>query len=185
VITGAIKSQIDRIWDSFWSGGISNPLEVIEQITYLLFIRRLEDLRTLEENKANRLKQRMVRRIFPEGKDAKGRSYEDYRWSRFKHFAPADMFSVVAEHAFPYLRTDLALQLGNGDSNQLEFVNLIVDHLTERGVMEPARLYESPFTDLTPHAPCSESARETSGSAIRLKQRSAVQVLTGTRHARY
>jgi hypothetical protein len=48
MITGDIKSQIDRIWDSFWSGGISNPLEVIEQITYLLFIRRLDDLYTLE-----------------------------------------------------------------------------------------------------------------------------------------
>ncbi len=88
MITGDIKNQIDRIWDSFWSGGISNPLEVIEQITYLLFIRRLDDLHTLEENKANRLKQPMERRIFPEGKDAKGRSYEDYRWSRFKHVAP-------------------------------------------------------------------------------------------------
>jgi hypothetical protein len=36
VITGTLKSQIDRVWDSFWSGGISNPVEVIEQITYLL-----------------------------------------------------------------------------------------------------------------------------------------------------
>ncbi|CBE68945.1 N-6 DNA methylase (fragment) [Candidatus Methylomirabilis oxygeniifera] len=43
MITGDIKSQIDRTWDAFWSGGISNPLEVIEQITYLLFIRRLDD----------------------------------------------------------------------------------------------------------------------------------------------
>src|SRR5215813_6442916 len=65
MITGDIKNQIDRIWDSFWSGGISNPLEVIEQITYLLFIRRLDDLHTLEENKANRLKKPMERRIFP------------------------------------------------------------------------------------------------------------------------
>jgi len=56
VITGAIRSQIDRIWDAFWSGGISNPLEVIEQITYLLFLKRLDDLQTLEENKASRLK---------------------------------------------------------------------------------------------------------------------------------
>jgi type I restriction enzyme M protein len=56
MITGAIKNQIDRIWDSFWSGGISNPLEVIEQITYLLFIRRLDDLHMLEENKSARLK---------------------------------------------------------------------------------------------------------------------------------
>ena len=44
MITGAIKSQVDQIWNAFWSGGISNPLEVIEQITYLLFIRRLDDL---------------------------------------------------------------------------------------------------------------------------------------------
>ena len=40
MITGELKSKIDRIWDSFWSGGISNPLEVIEQLTYLLFIRQ-------------------------------------------------------------------------------------------------------------------------------------------------
>jgi len=73
MLTGEIRSQIDRIWDSFWSGGISNPLEVIEQITYLLFLRRLDDLHTLEENKANRLKRPMERRVFPEGKDAKGR----------------------------------------------------------------------------------------------------------------
>ena len=44
MITGELKSKIDRVWDAFWSGGISNPLEVIEQITYLLFIRRLDDI---------------------------------------------------------------------------------------------------------------------------------------------
>ena len=113
MITGDIKNQIDRIWDSFWSGGISNPLEVIEQITYLLFIRRLDDLHTLEENKANRLKKPMERRVFPEGADSRGRAHEDLRWSRFKHFAPAEMFTVVGEHVFPFLRTDLARQLGN------------------------------------------------------------------------
>src|SRR5947199_10529148 len=112
MITGELKSKIDRIWDSFWSGGISNPLEVIEQITYLLFIRRLDDLHTLEENKANRVKKPMERRVFPKGSDAKGRAYEDSRWSRFKHFAPSEMFTVVGEHLFPFLRTDLARQLG-------------------------------------------------------------------------
>ncbi len=52
MITGELKSKVDRVWDAFWSGGISNPLEVIEQITYLLFIRRLDDLQTLAERKA-------------------------------------------------------------------------------------------------------------------------------------
>jgi type I restriction-modification system DNA methylase subunit len=111
MISGEIKSQIDRIWDAFWSGGISNPLEVIEQITYLLFLRRLDDLHTLEENKANRLKRPMERRIFPEGEDIKERSYDDLRWSRFKHFAAPEMFVVVNDHVFPFLRN-----LGGDDS---------------------------------------------------------------------
>ena len=105
MLTGDIRNQIDRIWDAFWSGGISNPLEVIEQITYLLFLRRLDDLHTLEVNKAARLKKPLEQRVFPAGKDAKKRSFEDYRWSRFKHFAPADMFTLVSEHVFPWLRT--------------------------------------------------------------------------------
>lgn len=72
MLTGELRSQVNSIWDSFWSGGISNPLEVMEQITYLLFIRRLDDAHTLEESKALILKQPMKKRIFPEGKDAKG-----------------------------------------------------------------------------------------------------------------
>jgi hypothetical protein len=75
------------IWNSFWSGGISNPLEVMEQITYLLFLRRLDELHTLEENKSQRLGKPMERRIYPEGKDDKKRDYNDLRWSRFKNFA--------------------------------------------------------------------------------------------------
>ena len=112
MITGDIKNQIDRIWDSFWSGGISNPLEVIEQITYLLFIRRLDDLHTLEENKSSRLKKPMERRVFPEGNDSGHRPYDDFRWSRFKHFTPVEMFTVIGEHLFPFLRADLPRQLG-------------------------------------------------------------------------
>jgi type I restriction enzyme M protein len=112
MLTGALKSKVDRIWDAFWSGGISNPLEVMEQLTYLLFIKRLDELHTLEENRASRLGEPMARVIFPEGSDGLGhsgheggRSYADLRWSRFKHFAPAEMQEVVGEHVFPFLRT--------------------------------------------------------------------------------
>lgn len=104
MLTGDIRNKIDQIWDAFWSGGISNPLEVIEQITYLLFIRRLDDLHTLEENKANRTKKPIERRVFPEGKDNRDRSYDDFRWSRFKHFEAKEMFIVISEHVFPFLR---------------------------------------------------------------------------------
>ena len=105
MLTGEIRNQIDRIWDAFWSGGISNPLEVIEQITYLLFLRRLDDLQTLEENKAKRLGRPIERHVFPAGNDPKGHPYEHFRWSRFKHFEPRDMYAVVSEHVFPFLRS--------------------------------------------------------------------------------
>ena len=103
MLTGELRGQVDRIWDAFWSGGISNPIQVIEQITYLLFLRRLDDLHTLEENKATTLKQPIEKPIFPEGMD-RGRSYQDLRWSRFKNMAPAEMYEVVSDHAFPFLR---------------------------------------------------------------------------------
>lgn len=105
MLTGEIRNQIDGIWNDFWAGGIANPLSVIEQITYLLFIKRLDDLHTLEERKAQRLNIEMERRIFPEGEDERGRPYEDLRWSRFKNFEPREMMTVVDEHVFPFLRT--------------------------------------------------------------------------------
>jgi type I restriction enzyme M protein len=104
MLTGELRSQINGIWNAFWSGGISNPLEVIEQITYLLFLRRLDDLHTLEERKSVTLKKPIERRVFPKGKDEKGRSYEDFRWSRFKNLSPDNMYRVVADHVFPFLR---------------------------------------------------------------------------------
>lgn len=105
MLTGEIRGQVDAIWNSFWTGGISNPLEVMEQITYLLFIRRLDEMHTLEERKAARLNRPLERRIFPEGQDSRNRPFEDLRWSRFKHMAPAEMFEVVGDHVFPFLRS--------------------------------------------------------------------------------
>lgn len=104
MLTGDIRNQVDQIWNAFWSGGVSNPLSVIEQITYLLFIKRLDDLHTLEENKAANLGIAMERRIFPEGNDEQGRPYSDLRWSRFKNFEAREMMDVVAERVFPFLR---------------------------------------------------------------------------------
>src|SRR6202140_5467830 len=105
MLTGEIRSQIDRVWDAFWSGGISNPLEVIEQITYLLFLKRLDEQEIAEELKANREKKPMQKRFFPEGKDSKKRSFQDSRWNRLKNTDPRDMYAVVSEHVLPWLRT--------------------------------------------------------------------------------
>ena len=105
MLTGEIRNQVDQIWNAFWSGGVSNPLSVIEQITYLLFIKRLDELHTLEESKAETLGIPIERRIFPEGADDAGRPYADMRWSRFKNFEPRDMMTVIDEHVFPFLRS--------------------------------------------------------------------------------
>lgn len=53
MITGELRNKIDRIWETFWTGGITNPLDVIEQFTYLLFIKQLDDVETTKENEAN------------------------------------------------------------------------------------------------------------------------------------
>ncbi|KAB1662154.1 SAM-dependent DNA methyltransferase [Pseudoclavibacter chungangensis] len=96
MITGDVKNKIDRVWDAFWSGGISNPLEVIEQITYLLFLRRLDDLQTLAERKA-RVTGRLEGAVFtPEE--------APLRWSELKNLGPDLMFETMSSAVFPFLR---------------------------------------------------------------------------------
>jgi type I restriction enzyme M protein len=92
-----LKSKVDRVWDAFWSGGISNPLEVIEQITYLLFLRQLDDRQTRAENKARRTGQPLDQRIFAVDEQL-------LRWSRLRELAPDDMFERFADQVFPFLR---------------------------------------------------------------------------------
>lgn len=104
MLTGPIRNQIDQIWNAFWSGGVSNPLSVIEQLTFLMFIKRLDDLHTVEESKAEMLGTPMERRIFPEGADPKGEPYDNLRWSRFRNFEAREMMRIVDEHVFPFLR---------------------------------------------------------------------------------
>lgn len=108
MLVGEIRSQIDSIWNDFWSGGVSNPLSVIEQITYLLFVKRLDELQSVEELKANTLKTPLERRIFPQGADPRGEPYENLRWSRFRDKEPREMFRIVEEHVFPFIRERVA-----------------------------------------------------------------------------
>ncbi|SBM42408.1 N-6 DNA methylase [Propionibacterium freudenreichii] len=98
VITGDLKNKIDRVWDAFWSGGISNPMEVIEQITYLLFIRRLDELQTLAESKARITGEAIENAPFQPGQDF-------MRWSQFKQVDPEQMFDQVSDQVFPFLKT--------------------------------------------------------------------------------
>lgn len=98
MITGEIKNKVDQLWNTFWSGGISNPLSVIEQITYLLFAKRLDEIHTLREAQSNALGGPIETPIF-EG------SQEHLRWSRFKDFDPARKFAVFKDEVFPFIKT--------------------------------------------------------------------------------
>ncbi len=102
MITGELKSKIDRIWDAFWSGGISNPLEVIEQITYLLFIRRLDDLQTLAE------KQGQPHRQADREPDLPARAGRPALVAASRTSSPDVMFKIVGEQVFPFLRDSSA-----------------------------------------------------------------------------
>ena len=110
MVMGELKRQIDAVWNDFWSGGISNPLEVMEQLTYLLFIKALDEQQTLAENKANRTGQPIEDDIFPDGREfrpegrAEGRPYGDLRWSRFKNRPAAETFDIVENYVFPFLQ---------------------------------------------------------------------------------
>lgn len=125
MITGEIKSKVDRIWDTMWSGGISNPLSVIEQLTYLLFIKRLDELQTLEERKAARTGQPIEEPIF-------GPSEDRLRWSRFKETAPEQMFATVRDEVFPFIKT-----LGNRGEADGEGGSTYTHHMRDALFMMP------------------------------------------------
>lgn len=97
MITGELRNKIDRIWEIFWTGGITNPLDVIEQFTYLLFIKQLDDVETTKENEANFLGVE-YETMFP------GES-QRYRWSKFKNLGSADeMYELVSNKVFPFIK---------------------------------------------------------------------------------
>lgn len=97
MITGELKSKVGRVWDAFWSGGIANPLEVMEQITYLLFIKRLDELQTVKDRRANATGT-------PDPDPFFDADQQDLRWQNFKVRDPEIMYGLVAEGVFPYLR---------------------------------------------------------------------------------
>ena len=90
MITGALKSQVDKIWETFWTGGISNPLTVIEQFTFLLFLRRLDENQQGAERKARALDE-PVKNPFYTAKQ------QHFRWHQFMEKDPQTMFELFTK----------------------------------------------------------------------------------------
>ncbi|MBI5392282.1 SAM-dependent DNA methyltransferase [Candidatus Woesearchaeota archaeon] len=90
-----LKGKISKLWDKFWAGGLANPLTAIEQISYLIFMKRLEDLDNLEVKRSEARKEKYIS-VF-EGN-------EDCRWSHWKHFNADEMIVHVRDKVFPFLK---------------------------------------------------------------------------------
>ena len=97
MLVGEERNKVDQVWNTFWTGGLTNPLLVIEQFTYLLFIKQLDDMETENEANAALLGYSYENRIF-------GPEQQNYRWSRFKNMAPAVQFKLMQEEIFPFIK---------------------------------------------------------------------------------
>lgn len=98
MITGTIKNKVDKIWTDIWAGGITNPLTVIEQLTYLMFIRSLDE-KELETEEFESMTGQTLEKIFPPS--AVGQSM---RWSKFKDLDPRDIYDIMNQRIFPAIK---------------------------------------------------------------------------------
>lgn len=100
MITGELRNKIDGIWDIFWSSGMTNPLSVIEQITYLMFIKILDDNELRKEANAAAFDMPVLDPTFDD-------AHQNCRWSNFKHYEAESMFKNMTECVFPFIKEEL------------------------------------------------------------------------------
>lgn len=100
MITGSLKNQVDRVWDTFWSGGISNPMDVIEQFTYLLFIRQLDE----QQNQVDQKKTLGI--LVHDEENIFSTDEQDLRWKNLMQIGdPEQLHTIMATRVFPFFKT--------------------------------------------------------------------------------
>lgn len=101
MITGVIKNKVDKIWTDIWAGGITNPITVIEQLTYLMFIHDL-DVKELETEQLENLTRTKMEKIFPQTLAGQA-----LRWHNFKDKNAAEIFATLKDRVFPFIKNEL------------------------------------------------------------------------------
>ena len=115
MITGELKSKVDSIWDTIWTGGITSPITVLEQITYLMFMKLLDDNQLKAEAGANALGIKLKTKVFGDGVCVISENprvetdYNNLRWHVFHNFEPGAMLSTIQTYVFPFIK-----QIGEG-----------------------------------------------------------------------
>lgn len=123
MITGEIKNKIDQIWDTFFVAGITNPITVLEQMTYIFFMKLLDDKQIQEEENARDWGSEVLNPTFLDGQlwvnpeavseeEKKGVPYENLRWHVFKNFGSDNMFKIVRESVFEFIK-----HIGTGEES--------------------------------------------------------------------
>src|SRR4051794_16872921 len=97
MITGEIKNKVDKIWEIFWTGGVTNPLTVIEQFTYLLY------MKTLDEQEQEKEKDMEILGLSYEGFFPKDKP--QLRWYIFANMGAEEMLEIVTKEVFPFIKT--------------------------------------------------------------------------------
>lgn len=103
MITGVIRNKIDKIWTDIWAGGITNPLTVIEQLTYLIFIRSLDE-RELESESFENISGTKMPRIFPQSQVG-----QSMRWSKVKNSDHRQIYDIISQRVFPAIKNTCAV----------------------------------------------------------------------------
>jgi len=111
MITGEMKNKVDSIWDTIWTGGITSPITVLEQITYLMFMKLLDDNQLKAEANANVLGVPLKNKVFSEGicviseNPRVETDYKNLRWNVFHNFEPGEMLTNIQTYVFPFIKT--------------------------------------------------------------------------------
>lgn len=111
MITGELRSKVDSIWDTIWTGGITSPITVLEQITYLMFMKLLDDNQLKAEANASILGVPLKNKVFQDGICVISENphveteYRNLRWNVFHNFEPGEMLTNIQTYVFPFIKT--------------------------------------------------------------------------------
>lgn len=143
MITGEIRNKIDKIWTDMWAGGITNPLTVIEQLTYLMFIRSLDE-KELETEQMENISGEKLPKIFSQ--DDLGQSM---RWSKFKNKDSREIFDIVGQRVFPFIK-NLSGEMQTAFSRYMDSAMFLIPtpQILQKIITGLDELYEHDIADL-------------------------------------
>ena len=158
------RSLIGKIWDRFWSNGLTNPLTVIEHMTFLLFLKRIDESQILEEKRSNDTGTEIRKTFFPNKLDQFGKPISDLRWSNFKNKSPNEILDIISNRTIPYIANELRSDFpnfseamdganwtfkGDGKAEALDSIIALIDSIEQNSEDTLGDIYENMLKELS------------------------------------